>query len=247
MKCIILSAGYPGSFGTQEKEIPRSLLKISEEKTILDQIISKVFPLKDVDKIFIATNNRYFDALSTWKTERSFQKEVTIINDTTNNSNEMLGAMGDIEYTINYENIEDDVLVILGDNVFDFSLEPLVRNFSQKRKPYIGIMEELEKSFLSTVGIIERDVEGKVTGFEEKPRDPKTNIKSLGIYLFPKEVLPWIRVYLEEGNRVETPGYFIKYLYKKESIYTYAFTGNWFDINTPKELEKAKNILNAKK
>lgn len=247
MKCIILSAGYPGNTFPQEKEIPRSLLKISEDKTILDQIISVVSPLKDVDKIIVSTNNRYYETLSTWKKGKKFEKEVTIINDTTNNSNEMLGAMGDIEYTINYENIEDDGLIILGDNVFDFSLERFLDAFKEKRKAYIGIMEEEEKRFLSSVGIIERDEEGRVIDFEEKPKDPKTNIKSLGIYLLPKEVLPWIRVYLEEGNRVETPGYFIKYLYKKEPIYTYAFTGNWFDVNTPNELEKAKTVLCIKK
>lgn len=247
MKCIILSAGYRGDSFDISADTPRTLLEITEESTILDAIIEKVSEIKDVDKIFITTNNRYYEKLSTWKKSQSFEKAVELINDTTNNSNEMLGAMGDIEYTINYESIEDDVLVILGDNVFDFSLKPLISSFHKDRNSYIGVMRESEKELLSSVGIIERDEKHKVIGFEEKPVNPKTDVKSLGIYLFPKEILPWIRVYLEEGNLVETPGYFIKYLYKRNPIYAFEFTGNWFDINTPKELSKARYILGGEK
>lgn len=240
MKCIILSAGYTGEDFGIDTSIPRTLLPIQGDKTIMDFIIENVSSLKDVDQIFVTTNNRFYEALSRWKENRKFEKEVKIINDTTNNNNEMLGAVGDIEYTINYEDIDDDLLIILGDNLFSFTLEDFIQKFYRHKSTIIGVQEENDKAALTSVGIVEVDDKNRVIGFEEKPRDPKTNMKSLGIYLFPKEILPSIQMYLEEGNRPETPGYFIKYLHTKQKIYAHSFKGNWFDINTEKELSKAK-------
>lgn len=244
MKCLILCAGYENSSFSLEKHVPRCLLMIQKNQTILDIILEKVSQLKEITEVIIVTNNHYYNALATWKENR--KNDVCLINDTTNNKNECLGAVGDILYTINDKDIKDDLLVISGDNVFDFSLDSMVHFFTRYRNTVVGAQKEDDMSLLSYYGVIEVDNQNKIKTFEEKPTEPKGNIKSLGIYLFPKEILSYIKFYLEEGNRVDTPGYFIEYLLKKENVYMYEFDGTWFDIHEENELLKARTIWKEK-
>lgn len=243
MKCILLCAGYVEGYEKSGIPIPRSLLNITDKQTILDYSIDKIMDISIIDEIIIVTNSRYEKVLREWLMARSFVKKIKIINDTTNNENEMLGAIGDILYVINYENINDDLLVVFGDNLFDFSLEKFAKICMEKNQIIIGGSEEDDITVLSRLGVIEMNENQIVTDFEEKPLYPKGNIKSYGIYAFPRRVLPYFEMYLEEGNKAETPGYFIKYLYKQEPIYVHCCKGNWFDIQTKDDLEKARKII----
>lgn len=244
MKCIILCAGYSDERLEMQNGIPTCLLKITDQKTILDFIIEKVICLKWIDQIFITTNHEYYSALVSWKKIRN--NDCIIINDTIDNKNDRLGAVGDIAYTINYQNINDDVLVIFGDNLFDFSLEDFINQFEKNRNTLIAGQIEENKEILSHCGVIKINQQNEVMKFEEKPAIPKGNIKSLGIYAFPLHVLPHIKFYLEEGNRAETPGYFIHYLMNKEKIDMSILNGHWFDIYTNDVLKQAR-ILWSKK
>lgn len=243
MKCMILCAGYGSDLLENEKGIPSTLLQVTKKETILDYILHNVEKIEDIDEVLIATNNRYYQALKSYQENKKYSKTIKVINDTTHNRNECLGAVGDIEYLINDQNIEEDVLIILGDNLFTCDLKPMVEQFKQKKDILVAVQEEKDKRKLVNLGVIEINEEKKIVDFDERSRHPKSNLKSLGIYLFPKEVLPYIRKYLEEGNRTETPGYLLAYLYNRISIFVYLLEGFWFDINTDEELRQIRSTL----
>lgn len=241
MKCMILCAGYGSDLLENETGIPSTLLKVTETETILDYILKSMEEIEEIDEILIATNNRYHKALCQYQENKKYPKKIKIINDTTHNKNECLGAVGDIEYLIKDQDIKEDVLIILGDNLFMFDLKPMIASFQNSREVTIAVQTEMDRKKLRNLGIVETDDTGKVIGFDERSKNPKTALKSLGIYLFPKEVLPYIQTYLEEGNRTETPGYLLTYLYPILPIHAYPLEGFWFDINTDEELHVIRN------
>lgn len=246
MKCIILCAGFVDKKFNLEPGIPRALLKIKNDKTILDYMVEKVEKLDEVSEIIITTNNTYIDSLSKWIKTREYEIPITVINDMVNNKNETLGAVGDVEYIINYENIDDDILILLGDNLFDFDLEKII-NFYKHNKSLIitgKLVEEDED--VRRFGIFDIDDSNKVTSFLEKSDEDLKKYKSMGIYIIPKEIVPIIKQYLEEGNRTETPGYFIEYITKFKDVYAYINNSIWFDINENKDLIEAREVYKEK-
>lgn len=243
MKCIILCAGYGTHLSESNENLPSTLLKVTEDKTILDCILDNIKDLSDINEILIATNNRYYDSLSTYQRNKVYSKKITVINDTTNNSNERLGAVGDIQYLINDQNIEEDLLIILGDNLFTLDLSTMVETFKTKREITIAVQKEETREKLMNFGVLSIDENNRVIGFDERTKSPKANLKSLGIYLFPKESLGYIKGYLEEGNRAETTGYLLTYLYPLVPIITEELIGPWFDINTEEELQEVKKLF----
>ena len=243
MKCIVLCSDNKNINFNTNKNIPRTLMKINDEKRIIDYILKASSKVDEIDEIILVSNNTHFEALKKWSQNLSYLKPINVLNDTTNNVNEKLGAMGDIQYVINYFDIKDDLLIIFGDNIFDFELDEIVKKSKSKNISYIGVMKEEEKENLKDFGIIKIGDNKQVLDFTEKPNDPEDNNISLGIYVLAKEAIPYMKFYLEEGNKVDAPGYFIKYLTKYKPVLTHEFIGNFVDVNTEKDLEKAKNIF----
>lgn len=246
MKCIILCAGFVDKDFNLEEGIPRALLKIKDDKTILDYAIEKLEKLNEVKEVIITTNNKYVESLSNWIDHAEYDIPITIINDMVDNKNETLGAVGDVEYIINYENIDDDILVILGDNLFDFDLEKIINYYKQNKSLIITGKLVEENEDVSRFGIFDTNEAHKVTSFIEKSDEIVKKYKSMGIYIIPRDIVPIIKQYLEEGNRTETPGYFIEYISKYKDIYAYINNSVWFDINENSDLLKAREIYKEK-
>lgn len=238
MKAIILAAGYGTRLGDIAKDMPKAFVKINN-KPIINYTIDKINEIPEIDKIIIITNNKFFSAFEEWKQEAKNEKPITIVNDNTNSNAERLGALGDLIFSFDAENIDDDILVLASDNLFDFNL----KEFSEenKDKDAVGVYEIPKEIIKNKYGVVELDDNGKMIGFQEKPSEPRTNFASTGIYLFKKQTLSLIRKYASEGHSLEGPGKLLEWLYKEKDVYGHIFKGKWFDIGSLEELEKAKN------
>ncbi len=246
MKCIILCAGYATRLYPLTENYPKALLEIKEGKPLLNYTIDEINKLEEIEEIYLITNDRFYQAFKDWADMLNNEKPITIINDYTISNDDRLGAIGDIQYTINSKNIFDDILIVLGDNLFDFDLRKAINFYYDKKAPVVGGQYENNKDLLTRLGVIESDVNGKIIGFEEKPPQPKGNIKSLGIYIYPKHIVSVLKQYLEEGNKPDAPGYFLSYLYQKEPVYVYPFEGNWFDVGTHEALAEVRELYKNK-
>lgn len=246
MKCILPCAGYATRLYPLTENFPKALLDIEKNKPLLNYTIEEINKIDEIDEIFLITNDRFYDIFKKWADEINNKKPIYVVNDHTTCNDDRLGTIGDLEYLINSRNIYDDLLIILGDNLFDFNLRPFVDFAQQKQAFVVGGQTENDKNLLMNLGVIEADSELRVIGFEEKPSEPKGNIKSLGIYFYPKETIPVIKQYLEEGNRPDAPGYFVSYLYPRQVVYTYPFKGTWFDIGSPSALEQVRQLYQNK-
>lgn len=246
MKCILLCAGYATRLFPLTENFPKALLEIEEGKPLLNYTIEEINRLDEIDDIYLVTNDRFYTSFKDWADKLNNQKPITIINDHTLSNDDRLGAIGDIQYTINSKNIFDDILIVLGDNLFEFDLKKAMKFYYEKQAPVVGGQIEHDKDLLTRLGVIESDETGKIIGFEEKPPYPKGNIKSLGIYIYPKHIVSVLKQYLEEGNKPDAPGYFLSYLYQKEPVYVYPFEGRWFDVGTHEALAEVRELYKNK-
>ena len=246
MKCILLCAGYATRLFPLTENYPKALLEIGEGKPLLNYTIEEINHLEEIEEIYLVTNDRFYQAFKDWAEQLNSEKPITIINDHTVSNDDRLGAIGDIQYTINSKNIFDDIMIILGDNLFEFDLRKAMDFYYEKKAPVVGGQYENDTDLLMRVGVIEADKDGKIIGFEEKPPQPKGNIKSLGIYIYPKHIVSVLKQYLEEGNKPDAPGYFLSYLYQKEPVYVYPFEGNWFDVGTHEALAEVRKLYKNK-
>ena len=230
MKCILLCAGYSMDENLKLKETASSLTLING-KPLINYTIEKLEKIEIIDDIYVVTNGLYYSKFVDWFNDNQFGKRVKVINDNTSSSEAKLGAIGDIRYTINCENIDDEILVLAGDIYFDFSLIDFVNQYKLKNEPFVAGMYVDDKNILSKSGVLEIE-NGIITHMQEKPLEPQGNIVSLAAYIYPRNVLRAIDDYLSEGNKTTYPGYLVEYLYKNMNVNVYLIDGNFYDVKT---------------
>lgn len=244
MKAILLAAGYATRLYPLTNNKPKPLLEVAG-KPIIEHIISKISQIREVDKIFVVTNDKFFKNFQQWLDDFSSDKQIKIVNDNTLSNEDRLGAIGDINFVIEKEKIDDDLLVVAGDNLFEFSLADVVKLFKTKKSPAIALYDVKSRELAKKYGIVTIDPANKIIRFVEKPEKPESTLSSTGVYLYPKDTLNMISSYLGEGGSQDKTGSFLEWLYKRKDIYCYISKERWYDIGSFEELERARNEYNG--
>lgn len=248
IKALILAAGYATRLYPLTKNKPKALLEL-KGKTMVEHIIKKIDEIPQVDEILVVTNNKFSLEFEQWAEDfnsRKPKKPVKIINDATLSENDRLGAVGDIKFSVDEEKTVGDLIVIAGDNLFEYSLKKMYDYAIQKNSDVIACFEAPSVEYVAnTFGVIELDKNNKLVGFEEKPKEPKTRIAATACYYFKHDTLKLIEKYIKEGNNTDNTGDFIKYLISKVPVHGFVFREKWFDIGTFEALGKARDEFNG--
>ena len=141
------------------------------------------------------------------------------------------------------EKVDDDVLVVSGDNLFDFSLKEAQVFFMKKKAVVNALFDCKDIDAAKELGTVVVDSSSRFVEFFEKSPEPKTTLVSAGVYFFPKEKIRLMRQYVGEGNNADKIGYFLAWLLKKEPVFGYKYGGRWFDIGIRDVLDKAKKVF----
>lgn len=241
MKCILLCAGYATRLFPLTENFPKPLLEIGE-KPILNYILEEVNTVEDVDSIYVITNNRYYHHFVDWANNLNNIKPITVINDHTTSNDDRLGAIGDIMYVIKEANINDDLMIIAGDNLFTYPLKKVVDYYKTKNKPILCGKELTDINLLRRFAVASLDDNDKIIDLVEKPNEPKSNIGVYATYIYPQSILKYFDIYKSEGNNMDAPGHFPQYLYKKEDMYLYKFDGECYDVGTIETLNELNEM-----
>lgn len=242
MKAIILAAGYATRLYPLTKNKAKPLLEVAG-KTILDHIMEKVEEVSIINEVFIVTNEKFSFSFSEWRRAYRGNKKITVVNDQTTTNDNRLGAIADIQYVIETQQVEEEIMVLAGDNLFDFSLVDFVSFYRAVESDSISVHELDNFEELRTTGVAEVDQNHLVVSFEEKPSEPKSNLAVPPIYLYERETLPLIKQYLDEANNPDAPGYFLPWLIQRKSVYAYKFEGLRYDIGTIESYQKVKKLF----
>jgi len=244
MKAIILAAGYATRLYPLTENMPKALLKVGS-KSILDHIMENVMQIEAVDEIHIVSNKKFYQNFLAWKNESNYSITITVHNDGTTGNENRLGALGDLKFALDQADINDDIIVLAGDNLMDFSLRDFY-DFYKKVGSCALCATEVRSQEASRFGIIQVDESGRIIDFEEKPKKPKSNIAAFAVYIYKKETLKLLDEYLKGGNNPDAPGNFPAWLHKREPVYAYLFKGTCYDIGTHEAYREVQELYKNK-
>ena len=134
MKCLILAAGYAKRLYPLTENFPKPLLKVGE-KTILDWLVDDIAAAGLVDEYVVISNHKFAHHFEEWAATR--KEQISVVDDGTETNETRLGAVRDIQFAIEALKLDDDMLVIAGDNVLDFSLTHFIRYADSKQSSAI--------------------------------------------------------------------------------------------------------------
>jgi glucose-1-phosphate thymidylyltransferase len=232
MDALILCGGYATRLEPITLFVPKPLLPIGG-RPLLDYIIEDIDKL-GVNRIVISTNKKFADQFEYWVENKNKGREMSrieLIVEPTLNHGTKFGAVKGIHYSIEKAGIDDDLLIVAGDNFYNFSLSRIISHFKLNRKPTICVhdVEALERA--KRFGVVKLDGH-RVLYFHEKPEKPESTLISTGIYIFPKEMFAKFSDYLNQNNNPDAPGYFLQWLIKNAEVDAVVHKGTWFDIGT---------------
>jgi glucose-1-phosphate thymidylyltransferase len=238
MKCLILAAGYATRLYPLTKNFPKPLLQV-KGKTILDWLIDDIDALGEVNEYIVVSNQKFYDIFNDWA--KSKKQKVTVLNDLTTSNETRLGAVKDIEFAIEALSINDDLLVIAGDNLLDFSLTKFIVYAKGKGTSCIMRYYEPNIEKLKKTGVAEVDGTDKVLCLTEKPCEPKSNYACPPFYYYVKDDVKLIKKGIEDGCGVDAPGSFVAWLCTKTTVHAMEMPGKRYDIGNLESYQKVQN------
>ncbi len=247
MKVLILAAGYATRLYPLTENQPKPLLEVAG-KPMIEYVLDNIAPIGGIDCVYVVTNAKFAGHFQKWadayraaKSKLNFK----IINDGSTDDTNKLGAIGDLHLVVKQENLDDDLIVVAGDNLFSESLQDFGKVCREKNAPVLGVYDVGSLEEIKKYNSISIDGDGKITFFEEKPKQPSSTITGIALYYYPKSTLPLIKQYIAEGNNPDQPGRLVQWLYPRTPVYTWVVPGLWFDIGSKESLEQANRIFSS--
>ncbi|MBQ3906814.1 MAG: nucleotidyltransferase family protein, partial [Lachnospiraceae bacterium] len=227
MKCLILAAGYATRLYPLTENFPKPLLKV-QDKTILDWLLEDIDKSGEVDGYVVISNHKFAKHFEEWAAGHKLP--ITVLDDGTETNETRLGAVRDIQFAIDSLGLSEDLLVIAGDNLLNFSLTDYIAYQRKKDSTCVMRYYEPDVNKLRKTGVAEVDADDRILNMEEKPAEPKSNWCTPPFYIYKASDVPLVKKGIESGCGVDAPGSFIAWLATQTSVYAYEMPGRRFDI-----------------
>jgi len=242
VKLVVLAAGYATRLYPLTLDRPKALLPVGG-RPMLEHLLDRLGGTPELDGLYLVTNAKFADRFQAWADGYSGPWPVTIVDDGTTDDETRLGAIGDLELVLRREAVDDDVIVVAGDNLFSEPLEEFGRFGLDRAAPVLAVYDVGSLDEIRKYNAIELDAEGRITFFEEKPEQPTSTLTGIALYFYPRAALPLVRRYVEEGNNPDQPGRLVQWLYPQTPVYTWLVPGIWYDIGSRETLEEADRVF----
>ncbi len=246
MKIIILCAGYATRLYPLTENQPKPLLPVGK-KPILEWILEQVQKVQEIEAVYLVSNQKFSGHFQKWAEKTRYPWPVEVVNDQTTSNETRLGAIGDLAYVIRTQKVDPcDLMVIAGDNFFDFDLVAFTE-YGKKKRPYgvIAVYDVGDKELAKRYGLVRTAPDGKIQEFQEKPPQPVTTLASSGIYWLPKEIWGLLDRYIASGHNTDQPGHYMRWLAETSGLYAFPLKGKWLDIGDLASYQKANAIVNS--
>ena len=243
-----MAAGYGTRLYPLTINQPKPLLLVNN-RPMINFLLDKLSQINEIKEVFVVTNDKFFALFKEWreKIKPDFKNlKIKIVNDGSKSPQDRKGAIGDIQFVIAGENIQDDLLVIGGDNLFNFGIKDFIK-FAKGHTPQvsIGLFDIRNKDEAVKFGVADLNKDSRLLSFVEKPELPPSTLIAMCLYYFPKDSLAQIKEYLKTENKKDASGDYINWLRQREPVYGYVFQGSWFDIGHIDSYSKANQLFKS--
>jgi glucose-1-phosphate thymidylyltransferase len=245
MKLIVLAAGYATRLYPLTLNQPKPLLPVAG-KPMVEHVLDNISTIRAIDQAYIVTNAKFETHFEKWAEgykHPNLRFAFTIVNDRSTDDSNKLGAIGDLHLVLTQCEVDDDVIVVGGDNLFSHDLREFGDYSQQQNSPVTAVYDVGDLEQIKKYNSIEIDDNDRITYFEEKPKEPKSTLTGIALYYYPKGTLPLIHQYIAEGNNPDQPGRLVQWLYTRVPFYVWKVPGIWFDIGSIETLEEANRVF----
>ena len=238
MKCLILAAGYATRLYPLTENFPKPLLDV-RGKTILDWLVDDIDTTGLIDEYVVISNHKYAHHFENWAKNKTMN--VTVVDDGTCSNETRLGAVKDIQFAIEKLGLDDDMLVIAGDNVLDFSLTKFIAYAREKKTSCIMRYFEGQEKKLRKCGVVSIDEQDRILLMEEKPAQPKSNWCCPPFYYYTREDAQLVAKGIEAGCGTDAPGSYIAWLCTQTPVHAMEMPGKRFDVGNLESYNKIRD------
>ncbi len=237
MKCLILAAGYATRLYPLTENFPKPLLEVGE-KTILDWLVDDIHTAGVVDEYVVISNHKYAPHFEAWAKTKAMK--VTVVDDGTSSNETRLGAVKDIQFAIDQLGLDDDMLVIAGDNVLDFSLTKFLGYIREKGTSCIMRYYEASQQKLTKCGVVQVDENERIVSMEEKPGQPKSHWCCPPFYYYTRQDARLVEQGIAAGCGTDAPGSYIAWLCGQTTVHAMEMPGSRYDVGNLESYSKIK-------
>jgi len=229
MKCVILAAGYATRLYPLTENFPKPLLKVGE-KTILDWLLEDIHTCGLVDEYIVISNHKFAHHFKAWADQHALP--ITVVDDGTSSNETRLGAVCDIQFAIDQLKLADDLLIIAGDNVLDFSLVSFIRYAREKNTSCVMRYYEADEKRLTKSGVAQIDENEVLLSLEEKPAQPKSHWCTPPFYFYKAEDIKKIKDAILGGCGTDAPGSLVAWMCGHSVMHSMEMPGSRYDIGS---------------
>ena len=240
MKCLVLAAGYATRLYPLTENFPKPLLDVGG-KPILDWLIDDIEQSHSIDEYIVISNHKFAAIFEQWATKRP--QAITVLDDGTTSNETRLGAVRDIQFAIDEKQLDDDLLVIAGDNLLSFSLVDFISYARQKNTTCVMRYYEESVQRLHKCGVAEVNADDLILSMEEKPAEPKSHWCIPPFYYYTRSDAHLVKVGIAMGCGVDAPGSFIAWLCTQTPVHAFEIPGCRYDIGNLESYDAVKKIF----
>lgn len=245
MKALILAAGYATRLYPLTLTQPKPLLPVAG-RPMVEYVLDNLVPVGGIDRVYVVTNAKFAGHFERWSQDyrtRRHAVDFTVVNDGSTDDTNKLGAIGDLELVLAREKVDDDLIVVAGDNLFSQPLGEFGEVCRRLNTPVLGVFDVGSLDLARKYSTVEIDANSRLLSFTEKPPQPTSTLVGIALYYYPRHVLPLIRQYVAEGNNPDQPGRLVQWMCPRTPFHVWRVPGMWYDIGSKETLEEANRIF----
>ena len=241
MIAMLLAGGQGSRLGVLTAKVAKPAVAFGGKYRIID------FPLSNcinsgIDTVGVLTQyqplrlNTHIGIGIPWDLDRNFGG-VTILPpyEKSSNSEWYTGTANAIYQNLDYmETFNPDyVLILSGDHIYKMDYEVMLDYHKENNADVTIAAMPVPLEEASRFGIVIADGDGKISEFQEKPPQPKSNLASMGIYIFSWPVLKEALLALKDEPGCDFGKHIIPYCHNKgQRLFAYEYNGYWKDVGT---------------
>lgn len=245
MKAVVLAGGHATRLWPITRNRAKPLLPLGE-RPIIDHLISELDT--EVDEVIISTNKKFAGDFEEYVEE--YGRNARVVVEEQDSEEEKPGTIGAIIKLLEKEGIDDDLLIVGGDNYFPFNFGEFLRFCRDHDGPVNAVYDVKDFEMARQFGIVDTSGDS-IDGFEEKPEEPPSTLASTACYYFPREHVSLFQEYEDHFRSTDVPaetyldepGRLIEWAHTRVSMYAFPFEGEWFDVGTARGYLEAQSAV----